>query len=337
MSDTDVTTHGHTSGHAPSRTLVPVPVARADEAHLQGSARYPGRVEGLVAACFVLGVAGFIGFGVAYWQNAEAWTLAVSFGIGLFFFGFGTTAWGKYLMPQGPFVEERHDLAGTSDEQDAMAAALVERTGIVVKRRGLLGGLLALAGGVFGLVLLLPLLRSLGPVPKSSGPPQDSLQTTNWRAGVRLVDASGRPIKADEIVDGGIVTVFPEGYQDREIGQAVDQTVVIRHGLIPVRNDEGQVMPGTPGGFIAYSKLCTHLGCPVGLYEKQLGMLVCPCHQSMFKVTNGAEPVFGPAPRPLPRLPLAIDNDGYLRAAGGYNQPVGPGYWSRGSSQGLPT
>jgi ubiquinol-cytochrome c reductase iron-sulfur subunit len=121
--------------------------------------------------------------------------------------------------------------------------------------------------------------------------------------------------------------VFPEGYEHSETGQAVDQTVLIRHGLIPL---EG--LPGTPQGFVAYSKLCTHLGCPVGLYEKQLGLLVCPCHQSMFKITDGAVPIFGPAPRPLPRLPLMIE-DGFLKAAAGYNQPVGPGYWSRGSSQ----
>jgi ubiquinol-cytochrome c reductase iron-sulfur subunit len=85
----------------------------------------------------------------------------------------------------------------------------------------------------------------------------------------------------------------------------------------------------TPTGYIAFSKVCTHLGCPVGLYEKELGLLVCPCHQSMFTVADGAVPKFGPAPRPLPQLPLAIDSEGYLVAQAGYDQAVGPGFWER--------
>jgi ubiquinol-cytochrome c reductase iron-sulfur subunit len=311
-----------------TRTPVAMPVASADEAHLQPAARYPQRVENIVAVCFLLGLVFFVGFGVAYWQNWKPVYLAATFGLGLFFLGFGLTAWGKYLMPQGPFVEERHELASSPEEREAMSAALVERTGIVVKRRGMLGGLFALASGVFGVVLLFPLLRSLGPVPHSAGPPALSLQTTNWRAGVRLVDSTGRPIRESEIVDGGIVTVFPEGFGQTAEGQAVDQVVLIRHGLLPITT-----MPGretwAPAGFLAYSKLCTHLGCPVGLYEKQLGLLVCPCHQSMFDVMDGAVPQFGPAPRPLPQLPLHIRDDGFLVAAGGFDQAVGPGFWER--------
>ena len=84
-----------------------------------------------------------------------------------------------------------------------------------------------------------------------------------------------------------------------------------------------------PAGYIAYSKVCTHLGCPVGLYEQELELLVCPCHQSMFNVRNGAVPQFGPAPRPLPQLALMFNDDGFLVAQGPYDQPVGPGFWER--------
>ena len=252
---------------------------------------------------------------------------------GLFLLGFGLTAWGKYLMPQGPFVEDRHRLAGTQEERDAMAAALVERSAVVVKRRKMLGGLFALGAGIFGIVALFPLLRSLGPLPK------ESFDVTTWRRGTVLVDSNGRPVRRETLVVGGIMTVYPQGTVFpnagpqpfiTDEGEAVDQTVLIRlsdEELTP------PTMPGreswTPAGYVAYSKLCTHLGCPVGLYEQELELLVCPCHQSMFNVRNGAVPQFGPAPRPLPQLALMFDDNGYLAAQAPYDQPVGPGFWER--------
>jgi ubiquinol-cytochrome c reductase iron-sulfur subunit len=103
--------------------------------------------------------------------------------------------------------------------------------------------------------------------------------------------------------------------------------------LIRLSNEDFTTQKGretwAPKGYVAYSKLCTHLGCPVGLYEQQLQLLVCPCHQSMFDVNNGAIPQFGPAPRPLPQLPLYIDANGNLRAQSDYHTPVGPGFWER--------
>jgi len=113
--------------HEPSRTKVPMPIATLDDPHLGDAARNPARVEGIVAGIFVLAIVLMAGFGAAYWQNWNPWILGGTMGAGLFLLGFGLTAWGKYLMPQGPFVEERHVLASSSDERDAMAAALVER------------------------------------------------------------------------------------------------------------------------------------------------------------------------------------------------------------------
>ena len=321
-----------TDGH---RTRVPVPVARFDDPHLQDAARHPKRVENIVAVFFLLGIVGVAGFGAAYWVNAKPLVLALTFGAGLFCLGFGLTAWGKYLMPQGPFVEERHVLRSNDEERAAMSAALVQRTDVVVRRRKVLGGLLGVGFGIFGIVAIFPLLRSLGPVPG------DSYDTTNWRRNSLLVDSNGRPIHVDDLRPGGIVTVFPDGYQDTDEGQSYDQTVLIRVQVTPlytVSNPHGlppdQLLPAgretwTPAGYVAYSKMCTHLGCPVGLYEQLLELLVCPCHQSMFNVRNGAIPQFGPAPRPLPQLPLQLDANGYLHAQSGYDQAVGPGYWER--------
>jgi ubiquinol-cytochrome c reductase iron-sulfur subunit len=304
------------------RTAVAMPVARFDDPHLQAAARYPDRVEGIVGLSFITGMFLFMGFGAAYWMNYAPWILAATFGGGLFAVGFGLTAWGKYLMPQGPFVEERHDLHSTDAERDAMAAALVERTGVVVRRRGVLGGLLVAGMGVFGIVAAFPLLRSLGPLPGKS------YLLTNWKKNSYLVDSSGRMVHVDTLDVGGIMTVFPKGYENNTQDQSMDQTVLIRVETFDWTTEPGRESWG-PQGYLAYSKLCTHLGCPVGLYEQQLQLLVCPCHQSMFKVLNGCVPEFGPAPRPLPQLALKVDSRGYLKAQGPYDQAVGPGYWER--------
>jgi ubiquinol-cytochrome c reductase iron-sulfur subunit len=313
---------GHLVGdqHEPDRphpagVPVPLPLVRADDPHLQPAARHPRRVENIITIAFLLGIVGVIGFGVAYWVNAKPWVIGLTLGLGLSFLGFGLTAWGKYLMPQGPFVEERHTLASSPEEQAAMAGAIVERGTVVVRRRGMLGALLGVGLAIFGVVALFPLLRSLGPLPGKT------LIKTNWRRGSLLVDAYGRAIHVDAMTAGGIVTVFPAGFENNAEAQTQDQTILIR----TINKVDG----GLPNGYVAFSKACTHLGCPVGLYESELELLVCPCHQSMFNVADRATPTFGPAPRPLPQLPLMVDSSGYLRAAAGYNQPVGPGYWER--------
>ena len=317
------------SDHEPSRTKVPMPVATLDDPHLGDFAKNPARVEGLVALIFVVAIVLIAGFGAAYWQNWNPWVLGGTMGLGLFLLGFGLTAWGKYLMPQGPFVEERHVLRSTDEERASMAAALVERSTVVVKRRSMLGGLFALGSGIFGIVALFPLVRSLGPLPKLI------LETTDWKRGMVLVDSNGRTVQRDTLVVGGIMTVYPksqwrsaDGGYLTDNGQAIDQTVLIRVQDTDLVTEKGRET-WAPDGYVAYSKLCTHLGCPVGLYEQELELLVCPCHQSMFNVRNGAVPQFGPAPRPLPQLALQWNSNGDLEAQAPYDQAVGPGFTER--------
>jgi ubiquinol-cytochrome c reductase iron-sulfur subunit len=299
-----------------------MPVATLSDPHLGDAAKHPARVEGIIAVILVVAIVLIAGFGAAYTQNWNPWIIGGTVGAGLFLLGFALTAWGKYLMPQGPFVEERHVLASSPEERESMSAALVERSAVVVKRRKLLGGLFAVGSGIFGIVAIFPLLRSLGPLPGNS------LDVTDWRKGSLLVDSNGRPVTKDTLVAGGIMTVYPHGLQNTTKGQAVDQTVLIR-----VQDEDLVTAPGreswAPAGYVAYSKVCTHLGCPVGLYEQELELLVCPCHQSMFNVRNGAIPQFGPAPRPLPQLALYFDTDGTLRAQAGFDQAVGPGFYER--------
>jgi ubiquinol-cytochrome c reductase iron-sulfur subunit len=307
-----------------------MPIAALSDPHMSDAARHPRRVENIIAVVFLVAMVFFGIAGAAYWQNWSPWIFGGALGAGMFALGFGVTAWGKYLMPQGPFVEERHTLAKSPEERDALSAALVERTAVVIKRRKMLGGLLASGAGIMGIVLAFPLLRSLGPLPK------DTFDESDWKAGTVLVDSNGQPVRRETLVAGGIMTVYPRNQVRIEGGQvtftdqglATDQTVLIR-----LPGGAFTTMPGrenwTPDGYVAYSKVCTHLGCPVGLYERELELLVCPCHQSIFNVRNGAVPQFGPAPRPLPQLALGYNDQGYLIATAPYDQALGPGFFER--------
>ncbi|HSM38443.1 MAG TPA: Rieske (2Fe-2S) protein, partial [Candidatus Limnocylindrales bacterium] len=176
--------------------------------------------------------------------------------------------------------------------------------------------LLAGTGTMLAAALALPIF-SLGPEPGRA------LFVTGWRRGIRVVDQDGKPVRIDDLNFETVKTVFPED----EVGRPDSQTMLIR-----LRPSDLHLPAGrdgwAPEGHVAYSKVCTHAGCPVGLYRAQDQVLICPCHQSTFDVTRGAIPIFGPAARPLPQLPLEVDADGYLVASDGYDSPVGPSFWN---------
>jgi ubiquinol-cytochrome c reductase iron-sulfur subunit len=319
----------HTPGH--NGTLPP---AAIDDPHLLPSSKNPKRMEALAALAMLVGTVGFAAFIIVYWINASTQWEAFTLGVGMLGLGVGVIAWGKYLMPQGPFVEERHDFHSTDDERTAFNAAITGRGGIEVKRRKMLLGVFAVGGGIMTLALLIPGIRSLGPKPAKAegheGPTDDSLFTTNWKKGSKLVTVSGREVMVDDLEVGGVLTVFPQGFE----GASPDQVILIR--LAELGPNDPPYPLESPGrtdwgvqGYVAYSKLCTHLGCPVGLYQELTQQLVCPCHQSIFKVASGCIPQFGPAPRPLPQLPITVDPTGQMRANGSFDQPVGPGFWER--------
>jgi len=312
----------------------PLPPARLDDPHLQPAAKNPQRMQNLAILAMVVGMLGFIAFIWVYWINAsEEWEAAM-LTVGMLGLGIGTIAWGKYLMPQGPFVEERHEFHSSEPERTAFNAAITGRGGVEVKRRGLLLGVFAVGGGIMTLALLVPGVRSLGPKPAKSenteGPTEDSLFTTNWKKGAQLVTVDGRQVLVDDLEVGGVLTVFPRGFE----GSSPDQVILLRLAQLGPNDPPYPIAP--PGktsygvqGYVAYSKLCTHLGCPVGLYQQRTQKLVCPCHQSIFDVNAGAIPQFGPAPRPLPQLPITVDSSGRMRANGSFDQAVGPGFWER--------
>jgi ubiquinol-cytochrome c reductase iron-sulfur subunit len=270
--------------------------------------------ERTAALSFVASAAAAIGLAVVYWRGgqpqAEGVLLATAFA-GL---AYGLVTWGNRLMPEGPYAEDRHDF--TDPSQERLFADDLDR-GTWITRRTLLVRTLVLAIGGLGVAAVFP-IRSLGPKPGRK------LLETPWRNGLRLVTDDGRPVRASDVPLGGLVTVFPEGHAGSADGQAV--LVRVEPGIIePVAGRESW----SPSGYIVYSKICTHAGCPVGLYQRETQQLLCPCHQSTFDVLRGAKPVFGPAAGALPQLPIGLDPDGYLRARGDFSEPVGPVFWRR--------
>ncbi len=267
-----------------------------------------------VALAFLVSIVASMGFLTAYQLDAGTQWLALALAISLGGLGAGLAWWSRRLMPQESSEEARPELVPPPDEERETAETFqAGRRGI--QRRGLLGGLLAAALGALGLSTVRP-AGSLGPSPSSG------FRNTGWREGVHLVDERGQRIPADTLDFGGVLTVFPEG---RSPG-ADDQVVLLRIPLEDLQLPEGR-QDWTPSGYIAFSKVCTHAGCPVGLYQDVGYLLLCPCHQATFDVVRGALPVFGPAPRELAQLPLRIGDDDLLIADGDFSGPVGPDRW----------
>jgi ubiquinol-cytochrome c reductase iron-sulfur subunit len=303
------------------------------------------RVEKLVAACFIIaGLAGlaFLVFygtiGVDSLTGALHSNLALGSSMALMFLllGVGATLWVRHLMPEVELTEQRHPMASTPQEREAFKETFAEGADAsqFVKRplvrRSLIAATLPLA------VAPIFLLRDLGPLPGTS------LDFTVWRKGLRLlVYGTGRPITAAEFNSpGSIISVGPEGYLDNDddMAKAAVTLIKFRPGELvfgPNSRPGGATVPNTVvpnwtvDNIVAYSKICTHLGCPAALYEQTTHHILCPCHQSTFDATEGARVIFGPATRPLPQLPIGVDAQGYLIALSDFNQPVGPSFWER--------
>jgi ubiquinol-cytochrome c reductase iron-sulfur subunit len=284
----------------------------------QGPALTGGQRRAERQAAIALGVAILAGIGlfVVYFAGGQTQVEGVLFFIAFGGFGIALGIWANHLLDAREVVEERHELSSGAAGRQAFEMALTEEVGPVLGRRSLLVKLLAGAGGALGLALLLPVL-SLGPAPGNS------LKVTPWTRGKRVVDENGKPVTVDTVPEDGFLTVFPEGHE----GTADAQTLLIhvRPGSLRLPPER---MAGVPEGtLVAYSKICTHAGCPVGLYRAESQSLICPCHQSQFDVSDGAKPFFGPAARPLPQLPLGVDDQGVLIAQGDFTAPVGPAFW----------
>ena len=300
------------------------------------------RAERQVALLFGTSVVGTLIFLVAYFaidlgDDSAIATIRLQnalLGIGTAFamlgIGTGIVHWAKALMPDHEVSEERHAIRTEDDRQAAVRIVddIVEETGI--KRRPLIRNTLL---GAVALAPCRPSPSSVTSVPR----PDDKLAHTMWAPQdgklKRLArDPDGTPIKAADVTIGSAFHVIPEGLNELHEGKLNEKAkaVVLLMRLNPER---AQPSPGREdwayNGIVAYSKICTHVGCPVALYEQQTHHLLCPCHQSTFDLTQECKVIFGPASRPLPQLPIAVDAEGYLVATSDFHEPVGPSYWER--------
>ena len=269
-------------------------------------------IERLVASSFAVtmltGIALLAVYGLGGQTQVEGVLLAVCLGS----LGFGIVLWAQHLMQTPITIEERQPLA-SGRQAPALSQTLDEEAGFT--RRTLLVRMLLGAFAGLAAALAIPAL-SLGPAPGRE------LFSTTWAPGRRLVDIDGVAVRAADLEVGSVATVFPEG----DAGSAQAQTVLIRvePGSLRLSPDR---MVNAPDGYVAYSKVCTHAGCAVGLYRASEHVLICPCHQSTFDVLDGAVPIFGPAGRALPQLPIAMAEDGTFTALGDFPEPVGPAFW----------
>jgi ubiquinol-cytochrome c reductase iron-sulfur subunit len=256
-------------------------------------------------------------------------TLFLGLGItlGLFGIGIGAVHWAKTLMPDAEVSEDRHQARG-SEEVRARAIEIIKladsESGF--SRRKLI------RRSMYGALALFPLpaivlFGDLGPNPG------DTLRHTMWKKGTRLaIDPTGTPIKASDVTLGSVFHVIPEGLAELEHHKLEEKA---KAAVLLVRLDPADLKESEErktwsyDGIVAYSKICTHVGCPVALYEQLTHNLLCPCHQSTFDVTDACKVVFGPASRALPQLPIAVDAEGYLIAQSDFTEPVGPSFWER--------
>ena len=261
-------------------------------------------------------------------QNAHQLGLGLGMAISLFFIGMGAIHWAKTLMPDTEVVAQRHEFRSPDSERKDFVNAVKEGAAAAgLGRRSLIKRSLGAALGLSALSPLI-LLRDLGPLPGKE------LEKTTWKSGTYLVtDPGNRRIRASDLEVGAVAQVLPEikDPEHRKLSDiAKDAVLLIR--LRPQEfNLEADRLAMTHDGIIAFSKICSHMGCAVALYEQQTKHLLCPCHQSTFDVTRAAKVIFGPSARPLPQLDITIDDEGYLVARNPFSEPVGPSFWERNS------
>lgn len=259
-----------------------------------------------IAFALFLTVAGSGGFIAAYATSESTLYEGIALGCAALGLCVAALGWAFWVLPEEHAVDEIVTYPSSHVEQIAQDSAIEQGVEEVSRPRlllAMLGGALA----CFGAALIVP-IRSLGPKIDKT------LFHTAWRKGSVLVRDDGTPIRVTDLDVDSALLVFPQN----AVEDAMSQTTLVR-----VTDAE---VPGTHG-YLAFSRVCTHAGCPVALYRAADRQLMCPCHQSVFNVLAGGAVVSGPADHALPQLPIAVGDDGVLHALGDFPEPIGPGFW----------
>ena len=280
----------------------------------------------LIFSFFFIGDERFIFVPVMGTTNLQQLGIGLGMAIALFCIGAGAIHWAKTLMPDEEVVIQRHEFRSEEEDRSEFVKTVKEGAANAgLGRRPLIKRTLAGALGLSGIIPII-LLRDLGPLPG------DDLKKTSWKAGTRLVtDPGDRYLRPEDLEIGAVAQVLPEmpvGKERHLEDIAKDAVLLIR--LRPEEfNLDAERLSWTYEGIIAFSKICSHMGCAVALYEQTTKHLLCPCHQSTFDVTRAAKVIFGPSARPLPQLAVTVDTQGYLVAQAPFSEPVGPSFWGR--------
>jgi ubiquinol-cytochrome c reductase iron-sulfur subunit len=293
------------------------------------------RAERAVSALFLMAALGVVGFVVSFivtpfhfGEDKFNWytpLLGVFMAMALTGVGAGAVLWAKTLMNDEETVQQRHHMASTPESRAETAAVLKQGfhdSGL--PRRRMLRNTILLGAGSLA-ILPLPFLKDLG---RTKGM-ATAMSTTGWRKGSKLLDELGRPVKLGDLEIGSVKSVFPDVEGGRRMADSAALIIRMQPELL---KEPASRTDWTVDGHVVYSVICTHLGCPVKLYEQQTHHLFCPCHQSTFDAAEGARVLFGPAARNLPQLAISVDDEGYFVAQGDFNEPVGPSYWERNES-----
>ncbi|MFH0244717.1 Rieske 2Fe-2S domain-containing protein [Streptomyces sp. HK10] len=300
------------------------------------------RSERTVALLFTVSILATIGFIASYvifpidqyvfiWPLGEIsalnFSLGMTLGVALFCIGAGAVHWARTLMSDHELIGERHPVEADEPTRTQVLADFSQGA-----KESQLGRRKLIRNTMFGALAVVPLsgvvlLRDLGPLP------EDKLRHTAWARGKLLVNQNtDEPLRPEDITVGSLVFAKPEGLEEgtHEFMAEIAKAAVMLVRLEPKDIKDRQELDWSHEGIVAYSRICTHVGCPVTLYEQQTHHVLCPCHQSTFDLADGARVIFGPAGHPLPQLRISVNEDGYLEAQGDFAEPVGPSFWERG-------
>ncbi|MCK0092938.1 ubiquinol-cytochrome c reductase iron-sulfur subunit [Rhodococcus sp. HNM0563] len=336
---------------------------RKDRWPVEGT-RAEKRAERNVAAWFILaGIAGlaFIGIYLFWpweyqsiddpqygWYNLYTPLLGLTLGLSILGVGVGAVQFTKKFIPEEVSIQDRHDGPSAEVDRKTIVAELTDSLETsTFTRRKLVKRTAIFGGGALGVGLIMP-LGGLIKNPWAEGD-DSSLWVSGWTPRyqgetIYLRRDTGRPqdivlVRPEDLDAGGMETVFPFREADRGDDHALlDGLRGIRNAvmLIRLRTDDAERAIKRKGqesfnygDYFAFSKICTHLGCPTSLYEQQTNRILCPCHQSQFDALEYGKPIFGPAARALPQLPITVNEEGFLVANGDFIEALGPAFWER--------